>query len=82
MPFGVKPGMMPPVDLWQLYRREVSLVTSYSATPEGLARAMAILSREDYALEKTVSHSFSIADAAQGFELLHEMKASKVVVCG
>lgn len=82
MPFGVKPGMMPPVDLWQLYRREVSLVTSYSATPEGLARAMAILSRDDYALENTVSHQFSIADAAQGFALLHEMKASKVVVCG
>lgn len=82
MPFGVKPGMTPEVDLWQLYRREVSLVTSYSATPEGLARAMAILSRKDYTLENTVSHQFSIAEAALGFALLHEMKASKVVLCG
>jgi L-iditol 2-dehydrogenase len=72
--------MMPPVDLWQLYRREVSLVTSYSATPEGLARAMAILSRDDYALEKTISHRFPIADAQEGFTLLHEMRAAKVVV--
>lgn len=82
LPFGVKPGMMPPVDLWQLYRREVSLVTSYSATPEGLARAMAILARDDYALEKTVSHRFPIDRAAEGFELLHKLKASKVVVSG
>lgn len=82
VPFGVKPGMMPPVDLWQLYRREVSLVTSYSATPEGLARAMAILAREGYALENTISHRFGIADAHQGFALLHDLKASKVVVRG
>lgn len=82
LPFGVKPGMMPPVDLWQLYRREVSLVTSYSATPEGLARAMAILARSGYALEQTISHRFPISEAEQGFALLHDMKASKVVVTG
>lgn len=82
LPFGVKPGMMPPVDLWQLYRREVSLVTSYSATPEGLARAMAILARPGYALEQTISHRFPITEAGQGFALLHDMKASKVVVTG
>lgn len=82
LPFGVKPGMMPPVDLWQLYRREVSLVTSYSATPEGLARAMAILAREPYDLEKTISHRFPIAGAGEGFALLHALKASKVVVTG
>jgi len=82
LPFGVKPGMIPPVDLWQLYRREVSLVTSYSATPEGLARAMAILARDGYALEKTISHLFPIETASEGFSLLHEMKASKVVVTG
>lgn len=82
LPFGVKPGMMPPVDLWQLYRREVSLTTSYSATPEGLARAMAILARDAYALERTISHRFPIAQAGEGFALLHDMQASKVVVSG
>lgn len=82
LPFGVKPGMMPPVDLWQLYRREVSLTTSYSATPEGLARAVAILARDAYALEKTISHRFPITRAGEGFALLHDMQASKVVVSG
>lgn len=82
LPFGVKPGMMPPVDLWQLYRREVSILTSYSATPEGLARAMAILARDGYDLEKTISHRFPIERAGEGFSLLHDMKASKVVVTG
>jgi L-iditol 2-dehydrogenase len=82
LPFGVKPGMMPPVDLWQLYRREVSITTSYSATPEGLARAMAILARDEYALEKTISHRLPITRAGEGFALLHDLKASKVVISG
>ena len=82
IPFGVKPGMMPAVDLWQMYRREVSLVTSYSATPEGLAQAMSLLSRPEFALEQTISHQFPLAEASQGFELLHQAKASKVIITG
>ena len=82
IPFGVKPGMMPIVDLWQLYHREVSLVTSYSATPEGLGRALALLSKPGFELEKTISHQLPLVDAAQGFAMLHEAKASKVLLMG
>lgn len=82
IPFGVKPGMMPPVDLWQLYRREISLVASYSATPEGLARAMAILARPGLQLERTISHRLPLAEAAKGFDLMHKAQASKVVITG
>jgi L-iditol 2-dehydrogenase len=82
IPFGVKPGMMPTVDLWQMYRREVSLVTSYSATPDGLERALKLLSKPGFELEKTISHQLPLADAAHGFTLLHEAKASKVLVIG
>lgn len=80
IPFGVKPGMMPPVDLWQMYRREISIVTSYSATPDGLARSLAILSKPDFALENTISHRFTLEDAPRGFDLLHKAQASKVVI--
>jgi threonine dehydrogenase-like Zn-dependent dehydrogenase len=80
IPFGVKPGMMPPVDLWQLYRREISLVTSYSATPEGLARAMHLLAQPGMELESTVSHSLPLSQAAHGFDLMHRALASKVLI--
>ena len=82
IPFGVKPGMIPTVDLWQMYRREISLVTSYSATPEGLGRALALLSKPGFELEKTISHQLPLVDAAQGFAMLHEAKASKVLLMG
>lgn len=80
IPFGVKPGPAMPVDLWSLYRREISLVTSYSATPDGLHAAMALLSGPGFELERTISHTFALPDAAEGFALLHEAKASKVVI--
>jgi L-iditol 2-dehydrogenase len=78
--FGVKPGMMPQVDLWQLYRREVNVVTSYSTTPDMLARALAILNRPRYTLETTVGLKLPLTDAARGFEMMHNGKASKVVI--
>lgn len=80
IPFGVKPGMMPEVDLWQLYRREISLVTSYSATPEGLARAMALLAGPAMKLESMISHRLPLAEAATGFDLMHKAQASKVII--
>lgn len=80
IPFGVKPDTKLPVDLWQMYRREVSLVTSYSATPDGLRWAIALLGQDGFALESTISHSLSLSEAARGFDLLHKAQASKVVV--
>lgn len=80
IPFGVKPGMMPQLDLWQMYRREISLVTSYSATPDGLSRAIALLAKPGFELETTISHELPLEGAAEGFELLHQAQASKIVI--
>jgi L-iditol 2-dehydrogenase len=80
IPFGVKPGMMAEFDFWQIYRREISVVTSYSATPDGLRAAMELLSGPGFELEKTVSMSLPLSRAHEGFEALHSMRASKVVI--
>jgi L-iditol 2-dehydrogenase len=80
IPFGVKPDMKTSFDFWQIYRREVSIVTSYSAAPEDLKDAMALLSRPAFELERTISQTLPIGRAAEGFEALHAMRASKVVI--
>jgi L-iditol 2-dehydrogenase len=82
IPFGVKPGPEMAFDFWQIYRREISVVTSYSATPVGLKEAMRLLSGKGFEFEKMISHQFAIDDAAHGFALLHDAKASKVVITG
>jgi L-iditol 2-dehydrogenase len=79
--FGGKPGSSLSFAYWAAFLREINFVTSYSATPDGLRRAMAILAGPGYAsLESLVSHTFGLETAAQGFELVHQGKASKVVI--
>jgi L-iditol 2-dehydrogenase len=78
--FGAEPGAQAPLDLYTLWRREVSVVTSYSSTPEQLPRALALLQRPTWALETTVSHCLPLAQAAEGFALAHAGRASKVVL--
>lgn len=81
--FGGKPGAQLSFAYWDAFLREINFITSYSATPDGLRRAMAILSGAGYAnLEQLVSHAFPLTDAHLGFELVHKGQASKVVVVG
>lgn len=80
IPFGVKPDMLAELDFWQIYRREISVVTSYSAAPEDLRDAMALLSGDGFELEKTISQTLPLSRAVEGFEALHAMRASKVVI--
>jgi L-iditol 2-dehydrogenase len=78
--FGSKPNNEIIIDWWDIWRREINLVTSYSATPDLMPRAMALLAGEGYALETLVSHEFPLADAQQGFELAHQGRVGKVAV--
>jgi L-iditol 2-dehydrogenase len=80
IPFGVKPGSTLPFDFWQIYRREISVVTSYSATPAGLSQAMKLLSGTGFEFEKTISEVVPLARAPQAFEKLHAAKAAKIIV--
>jgi L-iditol 2-dehydrogenase len=77
--FGAKPGIIP-LEPFELWRREVNLISSYSATPDGLRRALALLQRPGWALESTISHRLPLAQGAEGFALLHAGLASKVVI--
>jgi L-iditol 2-dehydrogenase len=78
--FGAKPATHLPINWWDVWRREINLVSSYSATPDLFPRALAILRRPGYTLEGTVSHVLNLTDGAQAFQLVHEGLASKVVI--
>lgn len=78
--FGAKPATNLALNWWDVWRREVNIVSSYSATPDLLPRALAILRRPGYTLEATVSHVVKLVDGAQAFHIAHEGLASKVVI--
>ncbi len=78
--FGGKPNTQLDLDFWPTFLREVNLITSYSATPATLRRAMDFISTHDVPLESLVSHTYPIESASEGFALVHKGMASKVVV--
>ncbi len=79
--FGGKPGAELSLPLWDIWLREINLISSYSATPKGLHTAMEILSGAGYAgLENLISHQMPLAQAQAAFELVVQGKASKAVI--
>lgn len=78
--FGSKPDNQITIDWWEIWRREINLITSYSATPDLMPRAMVLLAREDYALETLISHRIPLHDAQHAFDLVHQGKASKAII--
>ena len=78
--FGAKPGSVIDVDMWDVWRRELNLVSSYSSTPDLLPRAMAFLATDRWPLEKLVSHTLSFDNANDAIELAQRGQAMKVVV--
>lgn len=79
--FGGKPGAELTLPMWDIWLREINLVSSYSATPDGLQRSMAILSGKAYeGLEELISHRMPLAQAQEAFALVQGGTASKVVI--
>jgi L-iditol 2-dehydrogenase len=79
--FGGKPGAEFTLPMWDMWLREINLITSYSATPEGLRRALTILSGDGYVgLENLISHKMPLVEAQAAFELVVQGKASKAVL--
>jgi L-iditol 2-dehydrogenase len=81
--FGGKPGAELTLRYWDAFLREINFITSYSATPDGLRRAMALLATPGYAsIEALISHRVALTNAAAGFQAVQQGQASKVVVVG
>jgi L-iditol 2-dehydrogenase len=80
--FGATPGATLPVDLYGLWRRELNVISSYGATPDLLPRALALLARPGWEIERTISHLLPLAEAPAAFALARAGQASKVVLLG
>jgi L-iditol 2-dehydrogenase len=79
--FGAKPGDPPATtELWELYRREVTVISSYSPSPADLHEALALLRLPDFALEQLVTHHLPLEQINTGMQLARAQQALKVVV--
>jgi L-iditol 2-dehydrogenase len=79
--FGGKPGADMNLPMWQIWLREINIITSYSATPDNLQRALQLLATRQYiGLEKLISQRMTLADAQTAFERVRDGRESKVVL--
>lgn len=77
--FGAKVNGEPtPTDLWEIYRRELTVLSSYSATPPDLHEALNWL--RVLPLEKLITHRLGLDEAQRGMDLSYQQEALKVII--
>jgi L-iditol 2-dehydrogenase len=75
-----EPGIMVPVPMNDLWRNEITLLTSYGAGPSDLALAMTLISRERVALREMITHRLTFDEGQKGFQLVAEARESIKVI--
>ncbi len=81
--FAVPPaGVQVPIPITDLWRREITLQTSYGASPSDLMMALELIrTRRLPLLPQMITHRFSLEEAGLGFRLVAEARESiKVVI--
>jgi L-iditol 2-dehydrogenase len=64
-----KPGEDVPVPMNEMWRNEVTLLTSYGAAPIDLQAALDLISSGAVKVSDMITHRFGLADAGKGFRL-------------
>lgn len=67
------------VDFEKVYKRELAIKSSYSATPETLKRAYDIISSKKINLSPLISEVMSLSDFKRGLDLMLQRKIYKAV---
>jgi len=74
-------GVDVPLPLFDLWRDEVTMATSYAAGPEDIAEAIELLRTRRVRVSEMITHRLSLAEAARGFELVASGRESiKVII--
>lgn len=68
-----------PLDFDRLYHAEISVISTYSATPRTLAQALALLEKGQVAVEPLISHRLPLAAFDEGVRLQRTGQAIKVI---
>lgn len=71
---------VPAVGPGELYHRELTIASTYSSSPEDLARAFALLRAGAVRVEGLITHRVPLAELDRGIVLMRERRAVKVYV--
>ena len=72
---------MVPVPMNDLWRNEITLMTSYGASPLDLETAIKLIKSRRVVLTEMITHRLSLGEGGEGFGLVAEAKESiKVII--
>jgi L-iditol 2-dehydrogenase len=75
-----EPNIKIPVPITKFWRDEITLKTSYGASPKDLTEAVRMLSKRKIDVRKMISHTLSLQDAKEGFRLVAKAGESLKVI--
>lgn len=75
------PDVKTPIPIWDVWRNEITLTTSYAASGQDIAATMELMANKRVNLKEMITHRLSLADAGKGFKLVADAKESiKVII--
>ncbi len=76
-----KPGVDIPVPINRFWRNEVTLKTSYGASPEDLKESLKLITEHKVNVHDMITHRLSLGEAGIGFKLVADaQKSLKVII--
>jgi L-iditol 2-dehydrogenase len=74
-------GVKVPVPLFELWRDEVTITTSYAASPHDITEAIELIRSRSVRVREMITHRLGLTDAGLGFELVASARDSiKVII--
>ncbi len=77
----LEPGTTATLPCWEIWRDQISIVSTYAGPPVDAERAIELLRAGRVAVEDMITHRLPLAETARGFRLVAEGKKSiKVII--
>ncbi len=68
------------ININTLYRREISIIGSYSSSPKHLSQALELISDKDINVKNLITHRLPLEEFGEAVELIINRKAYKVII--
>ena len=75
-----EPGIDVPFPLFELWNKQVTMVSTYAGSPEDINTAIDLIASKKVTVVDMISHTLPLAEAAKGFQLVAKAKDSMKVI--
>ena len=76
-----EPGVEIPFPLFELWKKEVKMVSTYAGAPRDIGEAIDLIKNKKIIVDDLISHRLPLSETAEGFKLVSKAKDSiKVII--